>query len=305
MEKYKVVISPKTDYFKAMNDCFKKESICELGYEKDIKKIEKVANSLLDTKNVILFNLTNENNLLLNMLPRNQRKILIIEYSISQFSIPNKYNEILLALNYLDKKMIDEIYCLDYNMYMLFKDKYKFKYLQLDVVVEKNSDKDSASKSIGLLSDPSSHYSNVMNELSAISMTDYKEVKLLNPLKSVTSFAKRFHLKRTTVKNVEDVITNNEINLYIKFSEICYTLILESMDKGIPCIVGNSDLFDSNEMLKKALVVESDDDINEIKEKIINVSKNKKEIIKEYAKFRKIYSASSKKNIDEFISNLK
>lgn len=305
MEKYKIIISPKTDYLKAMNNCFKKEFICELGYERDIKIIEKMANSLLDTQNVILFNLTNENNLLLNMLPRNQRKILIMEYSVSQFSIPTKYNEILLALNYLDKKMIDEIYCLDYNMYMLFKDKYNFKYLKLDVAQEKNSTHNVQSKSIGLLSDPSSHYSNVMNELSAISMTDYKEVKLLNPLKSVTSFAKRFKLKRINVKNVEEVITDNEINLYIKFSEICYTLILESMDKGIPCIVGNSDVFDSNEKLKKALVIESDDDINEIKEKIVNVSKNKKEIITEYTKFRKVYSNISKKSIDEFMNNLK
>ena len=304
MEQYKIIISPKTAYLKAINDCFKKEAICKLGYERDIKIIENIATSLLDTKNVILFNLTNENNLLLNMLPRNQRKILIMEYSVSQFSIPTKYNEILLALNYLDKKMIDEIYCLDYNLYMLFKDKYNFKYLKLDVAQDKNSTH-IQSNSIGLLSDPSSHYSNVMNELSAISMTDYKEVKLLNPIKSVTGFAKRFKLKRTNVKNVEDVITDNELNLYIKFSEICYTLILESMDKGIPCIVGNSDLFDSNEKLKKALVVESDDDINEIKEKIINVSKNKKEIIKEYAKFRKVYSNMSKKSIDEFMNNLK
>ena len=69
------------------------------------------------------------------------------------------------------------------------------------------------------------------------------------------------------------------------------------MDRGIPCIVGNTDFFDKNEILKKYLVVKSDDDINEIKEKILLVKKNKSIIMKEYKEFRKKYKKEASLNL--------
>ena len=73
------------------------------------------------------------------------------------------------------------------------------------------------------------------------------------------------------------------------------------MDKGIPCVLGNTDIFDKYSKLKKFLVLESDDDINEIASKINLVKENRELIINEYDKFRKDYSLKSKNNIETLL----
>ena len=70
---------------------------------------------------------------------------------------------------------------------------------------------------------------------------------------------------------------------------------------GIPCVLGNTDIFDKYPKLKKFLVLKSDDDISEIANKIDSVKENREIIIKEYEKFRKKYSEESKKNIIKFL----
>ena len=76
------------------------------------------------------------------------------------------------------------------------------------------------------------------------------------------------------------------------------------MDRGIPCIVGNTDFFDKNEILKKYLVVTSDDDINEIRDKLLEVKKNKSLIMKEYKKFRKSYKEIALDSINKIKANI-
>jgi len=59
------------------------------------------------------------------------------------------------------------------------------------------------------------------------------------------------------------------------------------MDVGTPSIIGNTNLLDNDEKSKKLLVLDSDDDVNEICEKIDNVLENKKETEKLYSIWRK------------------
>lgn len=59
------------------------------------------------------------------------------------------------------------------------------------------------------------------------------------------------------------------------------------MDAGTPSIIGNTNLLDNDEKSKKLLVLDSDDDVNEICEKIDNVLENKKETEKLYSIWRK------------------
>lgn len=297
MSKYKVVIDENSNYYEAVNYSFD-NNICVLNNNSDLKKIEAVAKELDSVDTVLLFNLTNVNDLLLNMLPRKVKKYLIFEYSIAEFSEYVKLNEFLLLMKYLDMKLIEGIYCLNHTTYMLFKDKYKAKYLQLDIA--KREKKDSG-ESIGVITSLIRQYSSTMNVVSAITLTDFKEIKIWNAEKSVKKFAKDFHIKVINLKHLDDAISNNDINVYINFSETCYDIILKSMDEGIPCIVGNTDFFNSNETLKKYLVMKSDDDINEIKERILLVKKNKKNIMKEYSNFRKKY----RKEVSLNLKNIK
>ena len=75
------------------------------------------------------------------------------------------------------------------------------------------------------------------------------------------------------------------------------------MDAGVPCIIGNNDILDDCQALKSKLQVESDDDIDEIANKIEEVKKTKNEILQSYESFRYTYTQKSKKSIDEFCIN--
>lgn len=292
MSKYKVVISKDSNYYDAIKYSFN-DNVCPVKDSSDIKEIEKIAKELSGNNSVIFFNLTSVNDLLLQMLPRDVNKYLIFEYSVAEFSECFKLNEFLLIMKYLDMKLIKDIYCLNHTTYLLFKDKYKAKYLQIDTPNYKKETGDS----IGILTSLTRQCSSTMNMMSAITLTDFKKVRMYSVEKSVKNFAKKFKIKVYNEKNIDDALSNNDINVYVNFSSTCYEVILKSMDRGIPCIVGNTDFFDKNEILKKYLVVKSDDDINEIKEKILLVKKNKSIIMKEYKEFRKKYKKEASLNL--------
>lgn len=299
MSKYKVVIEENCDYYDAIKYSFN-DNVYIVKDSYDIRKIESIAEELSENNSVIFFNLTNVNDLLLQMLPRNINKYLIFEYSVAEFSESFKLNEFLLIMKYLDMKLIKNIYCINHTTYLLFKDKYKAKYLQLDIPHYEKTSGDS----IGILTSLTRQCTSTMNMVSAITLTDFKKVRMYEVEKSVKSFAKRFNIKIYNEKNIDDAINNNDINIYVNFSSTCYEIILKSMDRGIPCIVGNTDFFDKNEILKKYLVVTSDDDINEIRDKLLEVKKNKSLIMKEYKKFRKSYKEIALDSINKIKANI-
>ena len=76
--------------------------------------------------------------------------------------------------------------------------------------------------------------------MSAITLTDFKKVRMYSVEKSVKNFAKKFKIKVYNEKNIDDALSNNDINVYVNFSSTCYEVILKSMDRGIPCIVGKT-----------------------------------------------------------------
>lgn len=298
MIKYKVVIPPNNIYYDSISYTFGQDNIFDYDEKSSIKKVEKYAASLSDVKNIVFYNLTEENDLLFNMLSNKSKKYVIFEYSVSELSNYKKLNELLLIIKYVDMNLIDGIICLNYVTYLLLKDKYSAHYLKLDVAPKKGFLGDS----IGIIDETISSYGNTINELSAITLTDYKNVKTYKPIKAVLGFSKRFNLKLTKAKDIHDCINGNFINFYGQFSSICYPLILESMDMGIPCIVGNTSFFDGNEVLKNNLVLKSDDDINEMKDKILSVVEKREVILKEYSKFRKHYTKLAEKSIEEIKS---
>lgn len=296
----KVIVNDASDYCEALKYCFGEDNVIFIKKDEDIKKLEKISKEIKEETNVTFFNLNKENYLLLNMLPKKVNINVIFEYSVSEFSDFDKSSEVLLILKYLDSGIIKNVYCLNKATYQIFKPKYKFKYIQLDIAEQEKC----TGETIGIFTESHDYYSGIINELSAITFTNYKEVRLYNPIKPVRKFCKDFKIKMIKEKSMRAALNNNDINLYVNFCGISYPLILESMDKGIPCIVGNTDFFDSNETLKRYLVMKSDDDINEIKDKILGVKNNKKLILSEYTKFRKKYSKSVKESLKNMNDDL-
>ena len=192
-------------------------------------------------------------------------------------------------LEFYDRNIIDNIICLDNSTYEVLKNSgYKVKYLKLDV--NSRLEKAKNSKTIGLIGNDYNPNNNIYNELSAVRMIDYSYVKLLKSMPITKHFIKFFDIKAKEFNNLDEVIMNNDINLYCNFTFNNFELILKSMDMGIPCLLGNTDFFDNNKILKEYLVLESDDDIEEIANRINLVRENKKLILKEYKKFRVDYS---------------
>lgn len=299
--KNNVIIADKTtDYKNALNYSFNDNNIVYISENESIKSLEKIANDISNSKNVTFLNLNKSNDFLINILPKKIHKTVILQYSISELSDIDVYNQLLLTMKYLDSGLIQNVYCLDYSSYLIFKNQYKFKYLQLDTEIFNND----SGEGLGLIAHPGDYYAGIMNEVSAITLTDYTTVKIYKPEQVVTKFCKRFGIKVIKTKNLTETLSGNEINLYVNFCNISYALILESMDKGIPCVLGNTDFFDSNKTLKEFLVLRSDDSIDEIKEKIDLIKNNKEKIFDEYKKFRKEYTKKSQKSLEEFISEL-
>ena len=96
-------------------------------------------------------------------------------------------------------------------------------------------------------------------------------------------------------------MVDNEINLYCNFTFNNMELILKSLDLGIPCLLGNTDIFDDYPNLKKYLLLDSDDDIGEIANKINCIRENRDTILTEYDKYRKEYTKKSTNLVNKFL----
>lgn len=245
---------------------------------------------------VIFFDYYDQFYLLLPLISKKIIKKYIIDNGISLL-----YNELILnnmmqLYEYKERKMIDYIATTKYDTYISMKD--KIDYIELDYKTKihpKNNN------SIGLLGIYYVEYSNFFVQLSAVAMSKIKKAIVLEQNTVVKKFEEDFNVVIEEEKDVIKLIEQNKVNLDVAFSEVSPINFLISMDAGIPCIIGNTHLLDNDEKLKKMLVLDSDDDVNEICEKIDNVLENKKEIEKLYSIWRKKYSDNSKKLIEKFV----
>ncbi len=200
---------------------------------------------------------------------------------------------------FYDRDIINEIGCLDYaGSKVLEKAGYNVSFLALDQ--KKYEKENNKNLNIGIIGDDYNPNHNVYNELSAVKLVDYDFVKIISTMPATKHFIKFFEIKAQECKTLDEVVSGNNLNLYCNFTAINKSLILKSMDKGIPCLVGNTDFFDNNKVLKKYLVLNSDDSIDEISEKILLILENKDKILKEYQKFRDEYIKISKESIKNF-----
>ncbi len=218
----------------------------------------------------------------------------IFTKSLGSLSSENNYLLFNSCMNLLKDFSIEKIGFLDINLYNAFKNKIKCFHVSLDIKEEKQTEYDK--KKIGILNNENNSMHSFYNELSALSFNNYKAV-LTSVNKTTKDFLKLFNIKHVKSKNN---VKGNLVNLYINFTDSDNTVFFRSMDLGVPCIIGNNELLKGSN-LDKFLVVESDDSIDEISQKIELVSKNRNQILKEYENFRKDYSSKVKKEMEDFL----
>ncbi len=247
---------------------------------------------------VLFFGYFNQLYLILPLISKTIIKKWIIDHGIAKLSEDNELSNLLQIFEYKERGLIDYIGTTKYDLYITFSDKMNF--LQLDYKREKIEEKNT-NKSIGILNQYYEFSSNFYNQISGVALSDIKNVKVLNYNNITKQFAIDFNIELFREQNIEKLIEGNMVNLNCKFCDISPIPFLISMDLEIPCILGNTNILDDSQELRNYLVLESDDDVNEIKEKIERAITSKKEIMNLYLKWRKDYSKKSKQTIESFM----
>lgn len=249
----------------------------------------------LNYENLILYGFYDQFNELISIISKKVRKQWIINYSISSLSLKYIFQSLVQLLEYQNRGLVDKIASLQYSLYIAFKE--RMQYIALDY---QNDNKEEKKDRIGILNFDYNESSNFFNELTAVTMSKIKKARIMNAINSTIGFSKNFGVELEIEKDLEKIIYGNKINLDIEFSGISPIPFLMSMDAGIPCILGNTTLLQKSD-LKNTLVLDSDDDVEEIKNKINYALDNTDTIINSYKKWRDTYSELSKKTIEEFM----
>ena len=148
---------------------------------------------------------------------------------------------------------------------------------------------------------------NVFTQMAAVAKIPNATLDMVPLNETAKNFAKTLDLKIDGLESSlprEELIkrmANNNVNLYVTFSECSPMLPLESFEVGVPCITGNNFHYFENSELEKEIVVDNEDNINDIYEKIERSMNNKEKIVKLYQKFKKENENSSKEQVKAFL----
>ncbi len=230
-----------------------------------------------------------------NLLSKHKVKFIFTK-TLGSLSNELYYSFYINIIRLIDEGVIDKLAVIDDNLYETLKNSnYDVCKVLLDIPVNNNTQ--DKHNNIGLLNDPNNNYHSFYNELSAIKKLNMK-ANIARTSKEVKEFTNLFSIDYDHVTK-KDVYTSSLVNLCINFSELSIIEFLKSMDNGIPCILGNTNFLTG--LLKEYLVVKSDDNTNEIANKIETAIAHKEEILKEYKIFRENYSKECQRVNKNFI----
>lgn len=217
-----------------------------------------------------------------------------------------------MILELLDRGLVDSIGFAKESMAIYYKQKGYNSYFLPNTVKNiksefKNDDISSNDNiKIGLYSAGNRWEKNTFNQLSAISMLSNVEVDIVPVTPLVKDFCKmmKIRMKDENSKYLKREVlysrmSQNDMNLYVTFTESSPVTPLESFELGVPCLTGNNHHYFRRSKLEDYLIVRAEDDINEIYSKINNILKKKTEIMKLY----KIWKTDYDKKVEEYFKD--
>lgn len=132
------------------------------------------------------------------------------------------------------------------------------------------------------------------------------DLRMEDFLKTMDIDANADKIDEINEENIIKSIQKNDIIIATSFTEYVHPIFFMSMELGIPCLIGNnSDLFESNEKLRKYIVTTTEDNPIVNAKKLNNIIKNKDEIMDLYADWKKIYNEIYNISLNEFLGNNK
>lgn len=179
---------------------------------------------------------------------------------------------------------------------------------KVDISVAKTIKNNSSEIRVGLYAAKCDDWrKNMYCQMAAVSMIEGAVLDMVPLNKSAIDFAKTLGLKIEGVENplsreeLIDRMSNNTVNLYVTYSECAPMLPLESLNSNVVCITGNNHHYFKDSELEKYIVVNNEQDVNEIKEKIENAIKYKDKILKLYREFKIQNSKYCNKKVVSFL----
>lgn len=161
---------------------------------------------------------------------------------------------------------------------------------------------------IGIYSSEGRWVKNVFNQFAAASLFEGAEINCV-PLSDKSVILSRFfafdltgsytNLKR---ENLLRLLGENDVNLYVTFTECAPLLPLESLEMGVPCLTGNNHHYWQGTALEKYLVVDRADDCTAIYSQARLCLENKDEILRLYRQWKKDYNKKSIMSVNRFLS---
>lgn len=148
---------------------------------------------------------------------------------------------------------------------------------------------------------------NMYSQMAAASLIKNAVLDIV-PLDSTAKhFAKLLKLKITGEgKNISrldliDRMSKNDVNLYVTFSECSPMVPLESLEANVPCIIGNNCHYFKNSKLENYLIVNNEENILQIKEKIELAKQDRKNIIEGYKEYKKANAIECNQEKKDFL----
>lgn len=148
---------------------------------------------------------------------------------------------------------------------------------------------------------------NMYSQMAAIKLLDNAVMDMVPLNEPAKQFAKQYKIEVTGIEKaisrekLLERIANNDVNLYVTFSECAPMLPLESMELGVPCITGNNHHYFEGSELEKYIVLNDEADIEEIKNKIELCIENREKVIALYQEFSKQNLQDATRNVEEFL----
>jgi mannosyltransferase OCH1-like enzyme len=291
------------------------ENIIPLREQHTEKEAKLMAKAISDKKiDLIIFNgfAKGWDNIAKELKRLNPKTIIKVLWHGSNALLTEDYDfQVFMQILRMHKQeIINELVFVKKSMYEFYKAKgYKcsfvMNYIDIPNVEQYKEQKKNDITKIGLYCSGDRWVKNTYNQLSAVSLIEDAVIDCLPLSYKVQELANQFNLSLTgshTNLSREELfkrMAQNDINLYVTFTECAPLLPLESLELGVPCITGDNHHYFEGHELEKYLVVNKEDNIMEIYEKIKYALENKDKILELYEAWKKEYKEFAKDTINK------
>lgn len=188
------------------------------------------------------------------------------------------------------------------------KENYNVMFLTNKVSINIKPEKKSKEIKIGLYAAKCDDWrKNMFTQIAAVSLIDNAVIDMVPLNETAKEFANTLGVKIEGLKKSiprEELLkrmSKNKANMYVTYSECAPMLPLESMELDTICITGNNHHYFENSKLEEYLVVNNEEDVLEIKDKILKAIAEEKKILKLYKEFSEKNMKDAAKKTKEYL----